>query len=94
MLQANNSLAVINARREDPARALPYLRRAESLYEEFLGPGRQPLLSPPQAEATAEKLQAMQDCAPKDAWWILVRLDSLRTLMCLALGSKPGTWGH
>ena len=25
-------------------------------------------------EATAEKLKALQDQAPDDAWWILVRL--------------------
>ena len=27
-----------------------------------------------EAEARAEKLQALQDQAPDDAWWLLVRL--------------------
>ena len=71
MLQLNNSMAVVRAQRDEPAAALPFLQRAEALYEEYLAEEHSPLLSPEESEAPAEQLMRMR-LDDNDSWWLQV----------------------
>ena len=77
--QVNNSMAVARAQQDEPAEALPFLQRAEALYDEYLAEEHAPLLSPTEDEAPAEQLMRMR-LEDNDSWWLQVG--------CLACGAR------
>ena len=72
-------MAVLHAQRSDPAGALPFLQRAEALYDEFLAEEHSPLLCPQEDEAPADALRQLR-LEDGDSWWLQVRLSACSRL--------------
>ena len=73
--QVNNSMAVVRAQRDEPAEALPFLQRAEAMYDEHLAEEHAPPLSPEESEAPADALRQLR-LEDSDSWWLQARPDA------------------